>query len=109
MLDEAFPGTGNTCAERAISGTTCRWASARRRAGRTPAPAAVMGPMSLHQATVDPARGSAALHSIVAMRGPDDVPLNIMLVESRGGAAEDTVAELTAAGHRVHRCHEHGA
>lgn len=37
------------------------------------------------------------------------MPLDIMLVESRSNAAEKAVAELTAAGHRVHRCHEHGA
>lgn len=43
------------------------------------------------------------------MNEPSDAPLDIMLVESRQGAADGAVAELTAAGHRVHRCHEHGA
>lgn len=35
--------------------------------------------------------------------------LDIMLVESRPGAAREAIAELTAAGHRVHRCHDRDA
>lgn len=58
---------------------------------------------------MDPACGPATPRTIVGMTGHRDVPLDIMLVESRGGAAEGAVAELTAAGHRVHRCHEHSA
>jgi hypothetical protein len=43
------------------------------------------------------------------MTHPSEAPLDILLVESRPGAADDAVAELTGAGHRLHRCHEHGA
>lgn len=35
-------------------------------------------------------------------------PLQVLVIENRPGVADDAIAELTDAGHDVHRCHDHG-
>ena len=111
----------NATASTALSHRLERARSRRRRGGAQPArgrasraaPAPSVEPRTearlvAHQSRIHhgPAHTTARSH---ANRGGSSMLLNVMVLQSERGAADEAAGELTAAGHVVLRCHDPGA